>query len=529
VTTRHVPVVVIGAGPTGVTAATLLAQYGVECLVLDRWSQVYPQPRAVHLDDEICRIVARLDLAESFAAISRPALGLRLLDGSMQVLAEFNRDTALSRNGFPQANMFDQPEFEALLRRNLERYPQAEVRGDVEVTDISEGADRVRVTYFDRVHGTEQVVEADYVLGCDGANSLTRRRIESVMDDLGFAQRWLVVDIATSADLGQWEGVHQVCDPHRAATFMRIGQTRYRWEFRLLDSETAGDYPTLETLLPLLRPWVGTIAVEALTLVRVTEYTFRAQLADRWRRGRVFLLGDAAHLTPPFIGQGMGAGLRDAMNLAWKLAGALDGTLSADILDTYEQERKPHARSMIRLALGIGRCMTSGGRIGDMFRRHGLPVLHRMPGVSTKVLDGETPALRRSALVHRSYAPWQLAGRLCPNPIVTAGKRLDAELGPGFAIVTTAAPDHAQTAALEAHGAVLHVAAANSELGRWLRRGRATAALIRPDRTVMRTSATLDALCKHLAAVSGPETSLSPWNLTPTRSSARYRGPTRPA
>ncbi|PRC47599.1 3-(3-hydroxyphenyl)propionate hydroxylase, partial [Mycobacterium sp. ITM-2017-0098] len=213
--------------------------------------------------------------------------------------------------------------------------------------------------------GTEYVVEADYVLGCDGANSLTRRRIGSAMKDLGFAQRWLVVDIATHADLGQWEGVHQVCDPDRAATYMRIGATRYRWEFRLLEHETADDYATLDAVLPLLRPWAGTISADALTLVRVTEYTFRAQLADRWRRDRVFLLGDAAHLTPPFIGQGMGAGLRDAMNLAWKLAGVLDNSLAPHVLDTYEQERKPHARSMIRLALGIGRCMTSGGELGN--------------------------------------------------------------------------------------------------------------------------------------------------------------------
>ena len=529
-TIRHVPVVVIGAGPTGVTTATLLAQYGVECLVLDRWTQVYPQSRAVHLDDEICRIVARLGLAESFAAISRPALGLRLLDGSMNVLAEFSRDTALSRNGFPQANMFDQPEFEELLRRNLKRYPRAELLGGVEVTDITEVADRVRVTYVDRVHGTEQVVEADFVLGCDGANSLTRRRIGSVMDDLGFAQRWLVVDIATSADLAQWEGVHQVCDPQRAATYMRIGETRYRWEFRLRDGEAAGDYPTVDALLPLLRPWVGTISAEALTLVRVTEYTFCAQLANRWRRGRVFLLGDAAHLTPPFIGQGMGAGLRDAMNLAWKLAGVLDSTLPADVVDTYEQERKPHARAMIRRALSIGRCMTSGGRFGDLLRRLVSSALHRVPSAGARALDGQTPALRRSALVHRSsHVRRQLAGTLCPNPVVAAGTRLDAELGPGFAIVTTTAPDHAQSAVIEAHGAVLHVAAADSELAQWLRHGRATAALIRPDRTVMRTSKTLDALCTYLTSAPGPKASLSPWNLAPARSSAPCRGPMRRA
>lgn len=495
----HVPVVVLGAGPTGITVATLLAQYGVDCLILDRWTQVYPQPRAVHLDDEIFRIVARLGIEAEFAAISRPALGLRLLDRSMTVLAEFSRDTALSRNGFPQANMFDQPEFEALLRTNLARCPRAELRGGVEVTDVSAvGADRVRVTYSDRSDGSEHVVEADYVLGCDGANSIARRCIRSRMDDLGFEQRWLVVDVATAADLDQWEGVHQVCDPHRAATYMRIGATRYRWEFQLRDPETAADYPTLDALAPLLRPWVDGVPTDDLTLVRVTEYTFRAQLADRWRRGRVFLLGDAAHLTPPFIGQGMGAGMRDAMNLAWKVAGVLTATLDTDVLDTYEKERKPHARAMIRLALGIGRAMTAGGEFGDVLRHVMLPAMRRLPGVRAKVLDGETPRLHRSALVCRSRTPRQLTGRLCPNPVIDGGRRLDAELGNGFAVITTGTPSRAQRALIEERGAVLHVATAHSELARWLRRGRATSALVRPDRTVMRTTRHLAALCDSL-------------------------------
>ncbi len=496
---QQVPVVILGAGPTGVTVATLLAQYGVDCLVLDRWSQVYPQPRAVHLDDEIFRFLARLGIADEFAAISRPALGLRLLDSSMTTLAEFTRDTGLSRNGFPQANMFDQPDLEALLRANLKQYPNAELRGDVEVTDVAEDGDgRVRVTYTDRIGGGEQVVAADYVLGCDGANSIARSRIGSHMQDLGFEQRWLVVDVATSAGLDQWEGVHQVCDPDRAGTYMRIGETRYRWEFRLLDGETSADFSTLDTLGPLIKPWVDNVGVDELELVRVTEYTFRAQLADRRRRGRIFLLGDAAHLTPPFIGQGMGAGVRDAANLAWKLAGVLNGTLPAEVLSTYEQERRPHARNMIHFALGVGRAMTAGGEFGNLIRRVVVPQLRRLPGLSAKVVDSETPALRRSSLVLKSHARRGLAGTLCPNPIVAGSARLDDELGSGFAIVTTTAPGAAERTLIAQRGAVLHVAAPGTELGRWLRRGRATAAIIRPDRTVMQAGRDIGTLCYAL-------------------------------
>ena len=498
---RHVPVVpvvVVGAGPTGITAATLLAQYGLDCLVLDRWPGVYPQPRAVHLDDEIYRVIARLGIADEFAAISRPTLGLRLLDNRSQrfrVLAEFNRDPSRSPNGFPQANMFDQPELEALLRANLKRYPNAQLRGDAEVTEVTDTGRRVRVTFTDRSDGEVHQVDADYLLGCDGANSLVRAQIGSAMRDLNFQQRWLVVDVASDADLRQWEGVHQVCDPVRAGTYMRIGSARYRWEFQLLADETADDFGTIDALRSLIAPWTADVADAELTLLRVTEYTFRAQVADRWRRGNIFILGDAAHLTPPFVGQGMGAGVRDAANLAWKIAAVHDGTLAADVLDTYERERKPHARHMIRLALAVGWAMTGGGRVGSLARRAVLPRLRLIPGLRDKVVDSTTPALHASAMVRKPHRPRQLAGTLCPNPLLPNGQRLDDVVGAGFALITTSRFDAADEASLRRAGVVVLVAQPGSALQTWLRRGSANAALVRPDRTVMRTGRDAAALC----------------------------------
>ena len=493
--TRHVSVAIVGAGPTGITAATLLAQHGVDCLILDRWPDVYPQPRAVHLDDEIYRVVARLGIADEFAAISRPTLGLRLLDKRFRVLAEFNRDTSLSVHGFPQANMFDQPELEALLRVNLKRYAKAELRGDAEVTGIGDDDGRVRVTFTDRRDGQTHLVEADYLLGCDGANSVVRTQIGSAMRDLKFEQRWLVVDLATDTDLNQWEGVHQVCDPVRAATYMRIGRARYRWEFQLLADETADDFGTLPALRPLIAPWTADVADSELTLLRVAEYTFRAKIADRWRCGNVFLLGDAAHLTPPFIGQGMGAGLRDAMNLAWKIAGVRDGTLAADVLDSYEQERKPHTRQLIRLALNVGRAMTGGGRLGNAARRLVLPRVHLLPGLREKVVDSTTPPLRSSTLVHKSHRPGELAGTLCPNPALGGGQRLDDVVGAGFVFITTSALSTADEASLHRHGVSILLADQDTELEKWLRRAHVAAAIVRPDRTVMRAGRNPVALC----------------------------------
>jgi 3-(3-hydroxy-phenyl)propionate hydroxylase len=497
----HVPVVIAGAGPTGVTAATLLAQYGLECVLLDRWPDVYPQPRAVHLDDEICRVLGRLGIADEFAAISRPTLGLRLVDNRSRVLAEFHRDPSRSPNGYPQANMFDQPELEALLRANLKRYPSATLRGDAEVTGVGERGRTIRVTFTDRTDGRVHHIDADYLLGCDGANSTVRAQIGSVMRDFRFRQRWLVVDIASNANLRQWDGVHQVCDRVRAATYMRIGPARYRWEFQLLAGESADDFGTLEALRPLIAPWTAGVATSDLTLLRVAEYTFRAQIADRWRRGNVFLLGDAAHLTPPFVGQGMGAGIRDAANLAWKIAGVHRGALAASVLDSYERERKPHARHMILLALGVGWAMTGGGRAGDLARRAVLPRLRLIPGLRDKVVESTTPALHASALVCKSRRSDRLAGTLCPNPLLPNGQRLDDAAGRGFVMISASRPPAADEALLERRGIGVLVAPPGSALEEWLHRGRATAALVRPDRTVLRAGRDVAALCAWTATV----------------------------
>jgi len=500
---RSVPVAIVGGGPTGVTAATLLAQHGVECLVLDRWHDVYPQPRAVHIDDEVFRIIAQLGLREDFAAISRPALGLRLLDPRMRVLAQFHRGTT-GVHGFPTANMFDQPDLERMLRANLRRHGCVELRGGVDVVAIAQpDGGPVQVDYLDRERGVRETVTAEYVLGCDGANSMVRAAVGARMEDLHFEQRWLVVDVATAQDLGAWEGVHQVCDPRRAATFMRIGDTRYRWEFRLHDGERAADFADMRTLHPLIAPWTSGVRIEELQVVRVAEYTFRAQLADRWRDRRVFLLGDAAHLTPPFIGQGLCAGMRDAHNLAWKLAAVLDGAMPAHVLDSYERERKPHVRALIRLAVGIGWAMTRGGETGNALRALVAPRLHLIPGMRAKILDSTTPPLRASALTAR--APHRrLCGRLCPNAVVDGDRRFDDVAGNRVALVSATPLTADQRTAVERRGAVVVTAHAGTDLHRWLRRGLATAALVRPDRTVMHSGRDLDRLVAAIPPLRAP-------------------------
>jgi 3-(3-hydroxy-phenyl)propionate hydroxylase len=493
------PVVIVGAGPTGVVAAILLAQRRIPCVLLERHTAVYALPRAVHLDDEVHRILQNTGVAEEFAAISRPALGLRLVDGRQRVLAEFSRSAAVGAHGYPQANMFDQPELEALLRAQLARQPLATLRDGVEVLAV-EPATPPRVRCRDLTTGEETTLTTAAVLGCDGAGSLTRGALGGGWEDLGFEEPWLVVDARCRTPLGAWEGVHQVCDPARAATFMRVGQDRYRWEFQLRPGESVADLTTPARLAELLRPWTHDVPAGDLEILRQAGYTFEAGLARSWRSGRVFLLGDAAHLTPPFIGQGLGAGLRDAANLAWKLARVLHGQAPEELLDSYQPERKAHTRSLIRLAKTAGWVMTGGQGRAAIARRLALGALCRVPGFAERVLDTGTPALSAGPLVVGGRWPQRrlrhrLVGTLVPQPHVEVDgqvRRLDDVLGDGFAVLTTVAPDtELVDLANRLEAPVLTVPGSLQDggvLGRWLDRGRATTVLIRPDRTVLAMS-----------------------------------------
>jgi 3-(3-hydroxy-phenyl)propionate hydroxylase len=434
---QHVPVVIVGAGPTGATAAIMLAQRGIRCLLLERWPQVYPLPRAVHFDDEVFRIFATLGIAEPVRAISRPAAGMQLVDAQLRVLAEFSRDLYGGAHGYPQANMFDQPELEQLLRNRLAELPDVELRGGVDVLSVDQppgGPAPVRVRFRDTNTGDVAHVWADAVLGCDGANSGTRDGIGATMQDLGFTQQWLVIDVHSPQPLHSYEGVQQVCDFDRAATFMLVTPGRYRWEFRLRASEKPDEIDDAQ-VIELIRPWLGGVDPDKLTVLRRTWYTFRGAMADRWRDRRVFLLGDAAHLTPPFIGQGMCAGIRDAANLTWKLALVLTAQADDRLLATYEAERRPYARRVIQMAIRVGWLMTGGTARSARLRRAALRFVARLPGANSKVLDVAWPAFPAGPLTARKD---RAAGRLCPQPRVHTASGmvpLDQLLGDAFAIV----------------------------------------------------------------------------------------------
>ncbi|GLY18368.1 3-(3-hydroxyphenyl)propionate hydroxylase [Kineosporia sp. NBRC 101677] len=444
-------VIIVGAGPAGMVTALLLARQGVQVLLLERHHRPYPLPRAVHLDDECVRILQSAGVAAEFVRISRPAAGLRLLDARHEPLAEFRRSETVGAHGYPQANLFDQPALEEILLKAVSQDPLIELRRGVTVTGVEgggAGADCrvhwVRTSSSDELGAAEVgagVLAAEAVVGCDGAGSLVRSAIGSRFRTLAPDQTWFVLDVLGPAPVRPWDGVEQICDPARPATYLRVGEQRLRWEFRMRPGETIDELT--ERRAELVAPWLGPSrhavhavhATHAVThqVLRTAEYTFRAAVADRWRRDRVFLVGDAAHLTPPFIGQGLGSGLRDAANLSWKLAMVLRGAANDRLLDSYQAERAPHATTLIRLAALAGGLMSSpvAARLGPVLRAAG-----RSEKLTSRILAGTSPPLRSGPLAPRRPAFRSLVGTLVPNFGVGPDTRLDDLLGTGFALLT---------------------------------------------------------------------------------------------
>jgi 3-(3-hydroxy-phenyl)propionate hydroxylase len=470
-------VLVVGLGPVGAAMAALLARSGVKVVAVEKDTTVYPLPRAVHFDHEIMRLFQQLGIAEEVArhAVSLPPYEFRTADG--QLLMSFP-PILEAACGWSSGYMFHQPSLEAALRDVLATSPEADVRIGWRFEGLTQDADGVTAL----LSGPDgaAAIRARYLVGCDGASSPVREAIAVGLSDYAFDEPWLVVDVKVRPGARTPTVNLQICDPARPTTCVLAGPGRHRWEFMLLPGETAEDALDDAFIDALLAPWdCGPVEIE-----RRAVYRFHGLVAERWRAGRVLLAGDAAHQTPPFAGQGMCSGLRDAANLAWKLEAVLGGRADEALLDTYQPEREPHVRNLIELAIGMGRVVctldkdAAAARDREMLARQAagapaLPPLRTEPFSAGCILVGAAGA-----------------GDLFPQPTCGEGirrLRMDDGLGEGPWLIARrpAAVAGAQIAVRHLEEPAL--APFRAELARWLDALGAEAVLVRPDRYVFGT------------------------------------------
>lgn len=345
-------VIIVGAGPVGLALGRMLGLRGHDVAILERWSKPYPLPRAVHFDDEIGRVFQSMGMADQVKAVSEPVPDYyewRNAAGEALLRIDWS---GTGPCGWPTASFFSQPQLENVLALAIAETPTVTLRRGAEVVGADDRGDHVEVTLRSE-SGDVDVLRGRFVVGCDGANSFIRQHIGTAVHDEGFFFDWLIVDTIPLDD-GPWSPQNwQLCDPARPTTVVSGGPGRRRWEFMRLPEESIEDLNTPERAWELLKAWGRTPANTELE--RHCVYTFAARWAESWNRGRVAIAGDAAHLMPPFAGQGMCSGLRDAANLSWKLDRVLRGESTIDLLDSYTSERQTHIQHAIAMSVELGR------------------------------------------------------------------------------------------------------------------------------------------------------------------------------
>ncbi len=485
-------IAIIGAGPTGTILAILLAQHGHSVSLIERQPSPYPLPRAVTFDHEVGRILQSCGIGPALRDQIEPADKYEWRNGDGLTLMRFG-SPGNGVSGWPSASMFNQPALEQLLAERVGELSAIEVLRGRELIDFV--GDEAGVSFRHRATADADDVSAQrarYLVGCDGANSAVRTRLGLDFEDLGFFFDWLVVDVMLQVERTYDPINLQVCDPRRPTTVVSGGPGRRRWEFMRLPGEDPEELSGEASVWRLLEPW--DVHPRNAVLERHANYTFRARWAREWRRGRVFIAGDAAHQMPPFAGQGMCSGARDAANLAWKLDLVLRGHADDRLLDAYSVERMPNVEAVINFSMELGKVICIPDPVEAAARDDFLSAMASeneptdippLPGVVSGIIDPGSP----------------LAGVLFPQGLVgvTSPQPLDDVVGVGFRLVTIAPlaadPPELLSTWFEGIGGAIVTLGGESGLGDptgtyadWFRRHEVTVALQRPDFSLFGTA-----------------------------------------
>jgi 3-(3-hydroxy-phenyl)propionate hydroxylase len=432
-----VPVLIVGAGPVGVTLANLLGGYGTRTLVIDRNPDVLDFPRAVGLDDEAIRTFQAAGLADEMLRDMIQNVPMRMYTADKRCVAEIL--PATREFGWFRRNLFSQPLGEVTLRRGLERFEHVELRAGVELVGLVQDESGVTAMLWSPEQGDFQV-RANYLVGCDGGRSTVREGLLKLpFEGRTHPAKWVVIECDNDPLDAPYTALH--CDPARPYVCLRLPYGLRRWEFMLFPGEDDEQMLAPAKVQELLRGHVADPA--KLNVIRARVYTHNSRVAGSFVHGRVCLAGDAAHITPPWIGQGLNAGLRDAFNLAWKLAWILQGRMKPALLASYHDERHAHAKAMIELADLFGAVLSQRNRFVAWMRDRFFLAIKDVPRVRDYLLQMKfkpMPRFTRGIVQDSGDARRDAAiGRMFIQPNVERERgrvqRLDDVVGPRFALL----------------------------------------------------------------------------------------------
>jgi 3-(3-hydroxy-phenyl)propionate hydroxylase len=480
-------VAVVGFGPSGAVAAGLLGGYGLTTYVCDRSREVYDKPRAIALDHEIMRVFQQLGVVEKIAPYTEPFTDSCYYGVEGQLIRRMSTVAPPYPLGYVPSIVFTQPPVERILREHARSLPGVKVDLGTEVTGLAQDGECVTLQVTDD-DGCMRQVRARYVIACDGASSTVRDLVGIQLQDLGFDEPWLVVDVRVNEKgLKKLPNVSvQYCEPERPSSFIMGPGNHRRWEISINEGEDPKQVATPEGTWKLLSRWITPSDAE---LWRQASYRFHALVADEWRAGRVFVAGDAAHQQPPFLGQGMCQGVRDVANLAWKLYAVLKGGAPDALLDTYGAERKGHVTDLTTFIKHVGQLI--GQRDVEKARGRDAHLLEEGGGEVKPIPRQNVQPALSSGLISANAHPAR--GTLFPQPwLLKKGKkvRMDHAAGTGWRLVIK---DASLKAALDAEApaglSVLTLGTpdcteAEGVLAGWFEKQQCAAALVRPDHYV---------------------------------------------